>query len=231
MNDDELLKALRETVRAEELAMGGRKPELPVNDAAFLDRMTDLALKELGGAGPRTIATRQTKGESKPRTLLQKTAWVWPMAAAAIALVALLREQAPAPLAQYRVEIVQGSERTTRDPSTVKDSLTLRPGLPFELTLRPASMTEGPLTAEVYLLHAQKLSALPVRVDATPLGVVHVQGKLPEALEASATDGSLLVYVGRPDALPRPKLPGADSETHGSDRFQAFQIEIRARRP
>ncbi len=232
-HDDEILNALRDIARVEQAELAASTPRAAASpDAALIDRFTDLAMIELAAqsslraGSARSIAARRWA---------RRTGWFVPVLAAAAAVV-LWRAPTPEPIAAYRVEVVLGEERAIRsaDHSTAvqQPSLTFYPGLPFELALRPATQATGPLAAKLYLAEGKRLRLLPVQVEISPLGMVHLAGKLPARL--AALPAMLWAVVARPDAFPSEDVLGTagqskESPTHPA--WQAFRIEIREALP
>ncbi len=234
MTDDELLKALRDTARAEHADFATLPVSVSTNDAALLDRLTEVAMRELVASDANMADVARTKGAqvlSMPSKRLHRSTWVLPVAAAAAVLFAVLREPSPAPISTYRVELSLGAERTTRGVDAHTDSLALRAGAPFELALRPASKTPGPIAARVYVAQGASLRAVPVRVEVSALGMVRVYGNLPETLDTRSSRNFLLGVVGRPTALPEPSTLLTRDEMQADPAFQLFRIEIRAAKP
>jgi len=234
VTDDELLKALRDTARADHAALAALPTPLPTPDPALIDRLTDVAMRELV-ANRANVTNGSRIKEAQVRNLPSRRppglTWVLPVAAAAAVLFAVLRAPSAAPIATYRVEVARGSEQTTRGAGSQTSTLTLRAGAPFELALRPASKASGAITARVYLVEGAKLRALPVRVEVSALGMVRVYGNLPEWLATTSSRTFILGVVGRPNALPEPATLLTGSEIETDPAFQIFRIEIREPRP
>ncbi len=247
-HDEQLLKALRDLARVEQADSAASPAPTPESDdPALIDRMTEVAMRELNGTqAPVSLVPQASHGRARSlatRRWTRRIGWVLPAAAAAAVLL-LWRAPAPEPIAAYRVEVALGAERATRSigdgatqgataesPAPAPASLTFRAGMPFELVLRPATQTAGPLAVKAYLDELSQLTALPVHSEISKLGLIRLQGRLPQALDLDAVRAFLLVVVARPDEMPAIDALSARERAQPNPAWQTFRIEIRAPLP
>jgi hypothetical protein len=215
VNDDDLMKALREAARADQRAHPlPDSPASPGQDQRLLERLTAQAIAELRPAAPVLP--------------LRRRGWIAGTAAISLAAAAaflLMRQPEATALPPYRAEVMQGAELTMRGAQAA-DALVFRPGAPFELTLRPATTVQEPLRARAFLVQGEHREELAITQELRAHGTLAVRGTLPRALATPDDPAALSIIVARPEAL-------ADAESLRTDdpRFSQVRVEIRQPAP
>ena len=96
--------------------------------------------------------------------------------------------------------VATGGESELRGAGSAEgaSSLRVRAGSPFELVLRPAKPTTGPVAARAFVERpGGKIELTDANVEVSSEGSVRVRGVMPDAADAI----SIVALVGRPDAV------------------------------
>jgi hypothetical protein len=189
LNDDRLLKVLREESLAEEAVLREIEASAvnPARDAALLDAATSRAVAQLGRA--------HAPGVRRPR----RAPWMF-AAVPAIAIaagVALFVGTKESPLPAYDVALLAGGVSAERAISA-KPSV-LRAGAEVDLLLRPTTRVSGKVTARAFIA-GPALRPWAATIEVQPSGVVRVHGLLDVRRDSAAA--FVIVVLGREGSVP-----------------------------
>ncbi len=196
---------------------------------------------------PTTVTTLPSSSPSKRSRWRRLATAALPLAAAA-ALVLWIGQRPPTgaetgaqlELPGYQIEVRGGvkSERSTHAPTQVEHRYT--PSSEFEVVLRPATDTRGPIGARVFAFPTDAAGApvtgskgqmVPVTMQASESGSFRVSGPTHEILPLPAGHWRLVFVVGHRDQLPDDPArvrPLAAHAAHDGLWVEEYSVELLA---
>ncbi|WP_428263787.1 CHAT domain-containing protein [Haliangium sp.] len=145
------------------------------------------------------------------------------VAAAAVATLALWPQAQPLPT--YALH-VSGGQKSSRSTEAVAERRRMGAGDRLDVVLRPATAVAGPVAARVFLEGpAQTVRELRVTPDIAPEGAIHIEGTTERLLPVPPGSYTLIIAIGRDDALPDAAGVGAAREQPG-DAVRLFEVPV-----
>jgi hypothetical protein len=193
MNDDELLRGLRDAARRSDA-----KPPMAELSAPL---------------GPQFEAPVAERIARKGRVVKPRRAALWfalaaPLAAAAAAIALWLAwpgRSPAAPLPEYAMEIAGGVD-TERGATPSRTDVSARAGDTLSIVLRPATDVSAPVEAHLFVSQRD----VPATLRVSPSGSVELRARVADLAPASETDVSATIVLTRPGLDPKGALaPGA----------------------
>ena len=124
------------------------------------------------------------------------------LAAAALFLLILGRPNEPAPLPEYRAELLGSAQEVRSGDGVPREVPLFLPGNAFEIVLRPDAAVDGAVDVSCFLDRDGTLRPWDVPAEISDRGAVRILGTLGQDLVVESGRFTLHLTVGRPGTLP-----------------------------
>ncbi len=182
MNDDDLIRELREATRRSDEAPTGTELDAPLGDAFQAQ-----------------VAARIAAARRPRQTRRLWLAVAGPVAMAAAIALWIARPHATfAPLPEYAMEISGGQDSERGEDHAPRTSIVARADGSLTLLLRPANNVTGALAVHAFASHAGAVREVPATTRASSTGSVEVQGRVSDL--AGADGATVIVVIARADS-------------------------------
>ncbi len=184
-------------------------------------------------AGFKDRVARGLGAPAAPVPVRPRRAARWVGAAAGLALAAgllvMVSRPPPSALPAYTLS-AQGDSALRGDPQAPSQPLTLSPSSRVQLLLRPAQPVDGEVAARLYTSTGGVPAQWDAPLERSPEGALRLSAPASAIPRGGDRPTALLVFVGRPGALPSSPAEAARLAEPGAAlpaSLQAFQVELR----
>jgi hypothetical protein len=190
---DQLLKALRETARAEDRADEAALAQAEAGQSAHLDQ----AARERIAASLLEAPTGVVSLEGRRRARRRWTTWLAVPLAAAAALLLVARPR-PTALPGYEL-VATGGLREVRGLGDQPDRIQrLAPGSVLDVKLRPATAVQGSVLAMAFAVQGGRADPVSPIIEVAPSGAVSVRAEAASVFGERRGRWELRIFLARP---------------------------------